>query len=101
VYDIIEGSYMMPQARRKNGRPPALTGDLGFLAAYALGKGADLCEVARAAGVSSSTILRFANHAQLASGPRCEALKRLALEVDSRADQVQNLSGADVDFDPF
>jgi hypothetical protein len=87
----------MSRVRKKPGRPPALTGDVGFLAAYALGRGADLCEVAAAAGVSSSTVLRFANHAQLADDPRCEALNRLILE----ADQVQNSCGADVDFDPF
>jgi hypothetical protein len=87
----------MPRTHKKPGRPPSLTGDLGFLAAYALGQRADLREVAAAAGVSSSTVLRFVNHAQLADDPRCEALKRLILE----ADQVQNPSGADVDFDPF
>lgn len=67
-----------------------LTGDLAFVAAYALGRGLDLREVAAAAGVSSSTVLRFANRGMLAEDSRAQALLALIAEHDRRPAEGEN-----------
>ncbi len=80
----------MPSTTKKPGRPPALTGDLAFLTAFALGRGLDLRDVATAAGVSSSTALRFFNNGTLATDPKCQQLMRLIAEHDRRPADAHN-----------
>ncbi len=94
---------MTIKTQKKPGRPPALTGDLAFMVAYALGHGVDLRDVSAAAGVSSSTVLRFANAGTLADDPRCQAVLRLVAEHAGRPAEAetQNPIDSSMECDAF
>jgi hypothetical protein len=94
---------MVPETKKKPGPRPTLSGDLAFWTAFALGRGLDVREIAAAAGVSSSTALRFATHGQLTSDPRCEELKRLVYEQENRSGEphVQDRLGGDPCIDAY
>jgi hypothetical protein len=89
----------MPSKRKKTGRPPSLSASLARVVLFALDRGVKPRDIATAAGVSSSTIVRMFNSTILANDDRCQAVLGLVADLERPA-EAKTHKNCVMDTDP-